>query len=261
MTLEQAREGGKRMKAIRERLKLSMRDVERRSWEIAQQRKNREYYVSHSYLSKLEIGQFHPNLLKFHSLAVIYRLHLHEVLSLFGFTVEDAATDQTLIGLPNTHLISSRRVSESVIAMPSLLRPPTSFEQTNLVSRMFENWGQVPVGLLERMDLKKSLYGYVGTRDNRLYPIIRPGSFVQIDSRQTKITTDWRTEFERPIYFVELRDDEFVCSWCEQQEGQLILVPTPQSGAKTRYVRYPADAGIVGRVTAVMMPIAEMVRE
>jgi len=53
----------------------------------------------------------------------------------------------------------------------------------------------------------------------------------------------------------------FVCSWCEQHSGQLILVPTPQSGAKTRYVRYPADAGIVGRVTAVTMPIDELLRE
>jgi len=260
MTLEQAREGGKTMKSIRERLGLSMRDVERRSWEIAQQKKNREYYVSHSYLSNLEAGVFHPNLLKFHTLAVIYLLHLHEVLSLFGFTVEDAARDQTLIGLPNTNLVSGRRASSGLILVPSLLRPRASFEDTNLVSRMFESWGQIPVGLLERMDLTTSLYGYVGTRDNRLYPIIRPGSFVQIDSRQTKITTDWRTEFDRPIYFVELRY-EFACSWCEHHSGQLILVPTPQSGVKTRYVRYPADAGIVGRVTAVMMPIAEMVRE
>src|SRR5689334_9501384 len=114
MTLEQAREGGKTMKAIRERLGLSMRDVERRSWDIAQQKKNREYYVSHSYLSNLEAGLFHPNLLKFQSLAVIYLLHLHEVLSLFGFTVEDAARDQTLIGLPNTNLVSGHRAPSGV---------------------------------------------------------------------------------------------------------------------------------------------------
>jgi hypothetical protein len=51
--------------------------------------------------------------------------------------------------------------------------------------------------------------------------------------------------------------DRYVCSWCELHGSQLILVPTPQSRGQARHIRYPGDATIVGRVTAVTMRIAE----
>jgi len=82
-------------------------------------------------------------------------------------------------------------------------------------------------------------------------------SFVQIDSRQRTVPlANWHTDHDRPIFFFELRD-RYVCSWCELHGGQLILVPTAQSRGHARHVRYPGDATIVGRVTAVAMRIAE----
>jgi hypothetical protein len=80
---------------------------------------------------------------------------------------------------------------------------------------------------------------------------------VQIDSQQRKIRREgWRDEFERPIYFVELRE-QYIASWCEISGNQLVLLPSPHSGQQARHVRYPDDADIVGRVTAVTMRIAE----
>lgn len=66
---------------------------------------------------------------------------------------------------------------------------------------------------------------------------------------------NWSNEHDRPIYFVELRD-EYACSWCELKDGQLLLVPYPQTKDQVRQVRFPRDAGIIGRVTAVSMSIA-----
>ena len=38
-----------------------------------------------------------------------------------------------------------------------------------------------------------------------MYPLVRPGSLVQIDDSRTQIRqTGWTNEFERPIYFFEL---------------------------------------------------------
>jgi hypothetical protein len=121
---------------------------------------------------------------------------------------------------------------------------------------MFNQWGGLPAALLEHMDPCHSLYGYVGMEDCTLFPLIRPGSFVQIDAHQKRIEwTNWSNEFDRPIYFVELRD-EYACSWCELKDGQLLLVPYPQLKNQVRQVRFPRDAGIIGRVTAVSMRIA-----
>src|SRR5580692_1841888 len=86
----------------------------------------------------------------------------------------------------------------------------------------------------------------------------RPKSFVQIDSRQRTIPpVNWHDEFDRPIFFFELRD-RYICSWCELYGSQLILVPTAHSHGHARRIRYPGDVTVVGRVTGVAMRIAEV---
>jgi hypothetical protein len=149
--------------------------------------------------------------------------------------------------------------AQSTLVAPLELREKVDFASTNLVSRMFERWGEVPVALLQHMDWRKSVYGYIGIEDRTLYPMLRPGSFVKIDPQQTNVLPGgWHDEFERPIYFVELRDNLYVCCWCDVNGSQLVLLPSAQSGKKSRQVRFPGDADIVGRVTAVTMYIAEM---
>jgi hypothetical protein len=144
--------------------------------------------------------------------------------------------------------------------LPLDLRDSVELARTNLVSRIFETWGQIPVALLQQIDLRYSLCGYIGLEDFTLYPLIRPGSFVEIDARQNKVKSgSWQNEFDRPIYFVELRGG-YACSWCELDGNQLILIPCPQSRGQIRQVRYPTEADIVGRVTAVTMRIAEAQR-
>ena len=253
-------DGGKRLRAIRERLGLSTRDVERLSYELSQQKKNPYYYISHTWVADIEAGKFKPNLFKLHGLSLIYQIDLDETLGFFGLSFREAAREPGLVGLPKTRLIEPLDNSNRSIIAPLELRDRVKIEHTNLVSRMFENWAEVPLGLLQHMDLKNGLYGYVGTKDYTLFPLIRPGSFVQIDAGQTKITNNWQNEIDRPIYFVELREG-YVCAWCELHRNQLLLLPTIQSGAKTKQVRFPDDADIVGRVTAVTMRIADAANE
>lgn len=250
-------EAGSWLRAARERLRLSTRDVERLSYEIAQKRSDKQYYVSHSWLADIENGKFRPSILKLHTLSVIYQGNYDEYLALFGFPFGDAGRLARELLLPHTHLLDSKEPSEKTIIAPIELRANVHLEQTNLVARMFADWGEIPVRLLEQMDMRSSLYGYIGKEDYTMFPIIRPASFVQIDSRQTKITTaNWHSDHDRPIYFFELRD-KYVCSWCELDGSQLILIPSPQSRLPARHVRYPGDADILGRVTGVTMRIVE----
>jgi hypothetical protein len=48
-------------------------------------------------------------------------------------------------------------------------------------------------------------YGVIGLTDFTMWPLIRPGSIVQIDGSQRKVLPiKWENEHERPIYFIEL---------------------------------------------------------
>jgi len=249
-------EAAKKLKDLRCALRLSTREVERLSQELAASKGSQEYYISHGWLAEVEKAVFAPSVYKLYSLSAIYRCSLDEILATFGIQIRDLGKEQMSVVPPQTHLVGSRPETAATITVPLELRDQVVFEQTNLVSRMFERWGEIPVPILQQMDLRNSLYGYIGREDYTLHPLIRPGSFVQIDARQNKIGRgDWETEFDRPIYFVELRD-RYVCSWCELAESHLLLVPYPKSREPVRQVRYPLDADVVGRVTAVVMRIA-----
>ncbi len=253
-------EAGKRLRAERLGVRLSTRAVQKLSQQIAQEKNNQDYYISHGWLTDVENGKFTPSIYKLYSLSLIYKCNYAEIVAFFGINVLDVAREQRLVSLPHTHLIGSNlQLPGQTIMLPLELRENVQLARTNLVSRMFEAWGEIPVALLQQLDLRHCLCGYIGLEDYTLYPLIRPGSFVEIDARQNKVKPgNWQSEFDRPIYFVELRNG-YACSWCELDGTQLILVPCPQSRGQIRQVRYPADADIVGRVTAVTMRIAEAV--
>ena len=252
-------EAGKRLREERLRARLSTRAVQRLSQQIAKEKdNNQDYYISHGWLTDVENGKFTPSIYKLYSLSLIYKCNYFKIVGFFGINILDAAREQQLVSLPHTHLIGSNlELPGQTIVLPVELRENVELGRTNLVSRMFESWGEIPVALLQQLDLRKCLCGYIGLDDYTLYPLIRPGSFVEIDERQNKVKPgNWQNEFDRPIFFVELRDG-YACSWCELDGNQLLLIPSPHSRGQIRQVKYPTEADIVGRVTAVTMTIAE----
>ena len=166
---------------------LTTRDVERRSRYIADENHNQEYYLSHTWLTDIENGEFTPSIYKLYSLSVIYRHSFTGLLSLFGLQIGDLNRDRTWIGVPKTHVMNDVSDFDTrKISVPVEFKPEFQLENTNLLARVVEKWDQVPVGFLQHLDLRKSIYGYIGLEDYTLYPLIRPGSLVQIDAKQTK---------------------------------------------------------------------------
>ncbi len=194
----------------------------------------------------------------FDGLGAIYRTHWSSIFSFFGLNLSDFGRDQAMFAPPKTQLVSTPDESdEETILVP--LRSPgdIKLDKTNLLSRLVEIWGEVPIRLIQHLDLRKSVYGFIGMSDFTMFPILRPGSIVQIDGNQRKIASvKWQNEHDRPIYFIELRG-EYLCSWCEIREGHLLAVPYPNSKREIRRFVYPRDAEIVGRVTGVAMRLTE----
>ena len=248
-----------RLRAERERLSLTVRDVRHMSREIAQQRNSKEYYIANSTLADIENGKQMPSIYKLYSLSVIYRRRYDEIASWCGVPVGESDKAHRTLAFPKTYLVGRPpEEAQRVIVTASELRERLRSEATNLVPRILASWKEhVPATLLQYFGLGQELYGYIGTEDNTLSPIIRPGSFVQIDPREKRILDiGWRDAHDRPIYFCELRNS-YVCAWCELHDNDLILVPTRESGRHARHIRYPNDVTIVGRVTALSMRIVD----
>ena len=97
-------------------------------------------------------------------------------------------------------------------------------------------------------------------RTNRVFKSLhKPLAFVQIDPQQNKVIRGmWPSEHERPVYFVELRDNRYAVCWCDLEGNYLLLVPSPKSPVRIRHLRYPQDADIVGRVVGFAHLIAPL---
>jgi hypothetical protein len=90
-----------------------------------------------------------------------------------------------------------------------------------------------------------------------MYPILPPGSFVQVDETKKKVSEGtWRSEFERPVYFVEMRDG-YACCWCSMKRDSIVLQPHPLSPVPVRVLRYPQEAEVLGQVVGVAMRLGD----
>ena len=236
---------------------ISLRQVEKYSRQIAKTEGSAKFYISNSWLSQMETTGPVPSVEKLFSLSVIYRINFVELLSLFGIDLERIGLHQVELRLPKTHLASLEVYNEHrTMTFPVRLRKGFKLEKTTLLSRMVRIWGEVPVSVIRHLDIRHSLYGYVGLRDHTMDPLIPSGSFVQIDNRVREVLrpSSWRTELDRPIYFVQIPGG-YACSWCELKRDQLTLVPHPLSRSRLRHFVYAREAEIIGRVTGIAMRI------
>jgi transcriptional regulator with XRE-family HTH domain len=249
---------GARLKELRLRLGLTLRTVEASSRRLAAEKQNPDYVISRGWLNNVENRSFTPSVYKIYALGAIYQTPWTDIVSYFGVHVSELSRDQALFGLPTTQLVrQASAVDEETITAPLRSHPDLRLDKTNLLSRLVEIWGEVPVRLIQHLDPRKSVYGIIGMKDFTMWPLIRPGSVVQIDGNQRKVLPiKWENEHERPIYFIELRN-EYICSWCEIREGHLLAVPYPNSRCEIRRFPYPQEADIIGRVTGVAMRLAE----
>jgi transcriptional regulator with XRE-family HTH domain len=245
---------GEQLRELRNRLGVTTREVEEFSRIIAEDRHNEEFYISNAWLTQLENKASIPSIYKLYSLSVIYRTKFQELLAVFGIDLDASARYQIALPLQNTHLTSLESPDpQKAITFPVRFDKSFSLEKTSLISRMVEVWGEVPIALIQKLDVRHCQYGYVGIQDYSMYPLLRPGSFVQIESRSARSdSSEWRSEFDRPIFFVELREG-YACSWCEIRGSQITLIPHPLSGCAIRQFSYPSEAEIIGQVTGVAM--------
>lgn len=248
---------GTRLKDLRARLGISTREVADFSKRISDNEGNQEFLISSPWLTQIENEKAAlPSIYKLFTLASIYGLSYSEILGLYGVDTQKVKKYHSELPIAKTHLAQYEPAEA-----PALIDVPVRFDaglnvsQTNLLSRMIESWGRVPVEFVQHLDLRNRLYGFIGLKDYCLYPLIRPGSFVEIDPNIRKPRHGVaRSEFERPIYFVDLRS-EYACSWCDLVEDKLVLTPHPLSPNKTRIFVFQKEAEIIGQVTGVAMRI------
>jgi len=248
--------GGQKLRALRENLGYRMRDVELASNQIAQRFDSEEFSIPPSRLSDIETKGITPSIFRLYSFAAIYRREYRELLCFYGLELDSISADIGFGHPQNSHL-SEASNNVTHVRMPTRLDPGFSLQKTTDLKRAIEQWGTVPMAYLDLFADDRYTYGYVGSEDFTMYPILPPGSFVQVDETKNKIVDGiWRSEFERPIYFVEMRDG-YTCCWCSKKGDSIVLQPHPLSPVSVRVVRYPQEAEVLGQVVGAAIRLGD----
>jgi transcriptional regulator with XRE-family HTH domain len=238
---------GLSFRQARERLGLTYRDVERASYDLASTHGRPEFIIHLSRLADIENGGVTPGVHKLYSLCAIYHLDLFEVCRWYSIPFEELFRDGSHAAAPKTHLAAP----PGGLRLPLRLDPAFDPRRTEYLTRMVEGWTQFEGVLLNGHGRHR--YGYIGSEDHWMEPLLRPGSLVLLDPARNQIqNSGWRNEYDRPIYFVDVREG-YRCCWCQLEKGRLVLQPHPLSPCSVEVKRHPDEAEIVGQVVGIAM--------
>jgi transcriptional regulator with XRE-family HTH domain len=235
---------GQKLRESRLNWQLTLREVEERSSQLAQQWDNPSYKISASWLDRVEREDRELAAGKLIVLAVIYGLTADQMLALIPGGGLDNKLDR--ISVPNSTLLLAKGPLDDHARewLPDTFISDVPPDTTTL--------------LPSEEGLMPSHYrrGVIGRRDRMLEPMVRAGSIVLIDTQKRTIASrrDWTHEFDRPIYFLITRTG-YVSGFCELDRDTewLTLVPHPLSYESSKRWRFRKEIEVIGTVAAVLM--------
>ena len=248
MDCEDSLAAGQQLKLLRNRRNITVREVEQASRRIADAKRDKRYQISNGWLTQLENGVSEPNnIRKLFSLCVIYHVNLSDLLCLYDIDVDNREQYESVA---NPHLTQ-------LLPAGSVTGKQCELERTSTVTCLASELATQHTPSLISIPCNGNstiIQGYLGLTDLTMYPLIRPGALLEIDTSQNKLQTKLQTasrnnEFDRPIYFVELRDG-YACGRCELEGNRLLIIPHQSSPVSVRAFTYLREAEIVGRVVA-----------
>lgn len=236
---------GEKLRRVRERLKLTYREVAEASQGIARRQGSEEFAMALSRLADIENKGTVPTIYRLYTLCAIYRLDWKEVLRWYGVPLEQMPSDVLEIPLVETHAI--QLPADDPVIVPQPVDWEVDLNKTTFLSHMIRRWGKLPLHFLNALDHRHFRYAFVGLEDWSMYPILQPGSLLLIDQGRRRIAADgWSSELDRPIYFLEHREGYRV-GWCSRVGTRLLLLPHPAAQQPPAIFDW-SDIDVIGQV-------------
>ena len=244
---------GQWMKAKRELLGMTIRQMERDCARLADRSRNPEMKLSDSTISDMENRDLLPSLPKCISACVVLALDFGEFQSRWGLDLDALRHYRAAFPLVATHpvpvdVLHSPRQTKLLMRVGAVVEAkPKESVPTSILKPE-----DVSVDLLREIEAKDHRFAVIGFEDRRLVPLIPPGSRLVINTRLNRIVYSTQPfGFERPMYFLEL-EDGYSCCWCERHASNQLILYT-LSPTVFRVLR-PVDVFVIGQVVAAYIP-------
>ena len=123
----------------------------------------------------------------------------------------------------------------------------------SVMRRLLKTWGSIPLLLMLEIDWERGPLVLVGTADRMMWPLLPPGSLLQLDQTVRGVDHDSFSEFERPIYLIEHRN-KFHCCHALRRRDRISLISHGES--QPSFSVSLTQANVRGRVTPIFRPLA-----
>ena len=134
--------------------------------------------------------------------------------------------------------------------LTTLLQDPAS-----ATHRILSTWSDVPIPLMLDIDWERVPLVLVGLSDRMMWPLLPPGSLLQLDPKVKTIAIGSWTEFERPIYLIEYRNRFYCCH--AQRRGETLRLISHAESPSSPSISVPfREAKVRGQLTPIFRPLA-----
>jgi hypothetical protein len=248
-------DSGSWIRKLREERFLKPTGLERLSRAIAEATGNPEFYLAHGSLHDIEAGGV-PSIHKLFSLSCFLRIPYDDLLRVFGVNLQDAAQFVPPSDVSETALIPTGPWENRPFPFRLKFSPQFAHDETTLLGPNPREWPGFPVGAFN-LDAQRFRYALIGLKDDTMGELLPPGSLVEVDTEQNVPQMfGWTALHSRPVY-LSWHGNGHTVSWCQQERGELMLVPHPTSKQRIRIYKNPREATVIGRIVAAWISFVE----
>jgi len=116
-------------------------------------------------------------------------------------------------------------------------------------------WSHVPVPLMLDVDWERGPLVLIGLSDRMMWPLLPPGSLLQLDAKVRTVVDGTWSEFERPVYLIEYRGRFYCCH--AQRRGDMLRLISHNDSPEPRSFTVPIkEAKVRGQVKPIFRPLA-----
>jgi len=120
---------------------------------------------------------------------------------------------------------------------------------------LFSAWSHVPLPLMLDVDWERGPLVFIGLSDRMMWPLLPPGSLLQLDAKVRNVVNGNWSEFERPVYLIEYRGRFYCCH--AQRRGDMLRLISHNDAPDSRTFSLPIrEAKVRGQLTPIFRPLA-----
>ena len=134
--------------------------------------------------------------------------------------------------------------------LTTVLQDPAS-----AMRRILSVWSDIPLLLMLDIDWERGPLVLIGLSDRMMWPLLPPGSLLQLDPKVRTIADGSWPEFQRPVYLIECRG-RFYCCHAQRRGETLRLISHAESPAPPAISIPLKEAKVRGQLTPIFRPLA-----